>query len=172
MFLCLLYVLCTEQEFSFPFTSEICPQDTSLSSTDPQVHTRGKSANTSSSESNGNPPIHDDSISHSLPSRTRDFPVTTIKKGNEYVPLKILSFNARSLFSKYAHLSDLVYEENPDVLAITETFLDASILDSEFPDGYKTFRKDRDISWYKEGTYSETNRGGVLLLIKEELNPD
>ena len=65
-----------------------------------------------------------------------------------------------------------MYDENPDVVAVTETFLDSSIDDAEFtPQGYKPFRKDRDISWYKEGTYVDKNRGGVLLLVKEELNP-
>ena len=83
-----------------------------------------------------------------------------------------MSFNAQSLCNKYALLKDLIYEQDPDVVAVTETFLDSSIDDAEFtPQGYKSFRKDRDISWYKKGTYVEKNRGGVLLLIKEELNP-
>lgn len=106
------------------------------------------------------------------PSTKRNFPVTVIKKGKEHVPLNIISFNARSLCNKYAHLHSLIAEEDPDVVAVTETFLDISIDEAEFtPPGYKAFRKDRNISWYKAGTYTDTNRGGVLLLIKEELNP-
>ena len=103
---------------------------------------------------------------------SRHSPVTVCHKGNEYVPLKIISFNARGLINKYAHLHSLIQEQEPDIIAITETFLDKTITDEEFtPSGFKCFRKDRNTAWYCDGTYVNENRGGVLLLIKEELNP-
>ena len=86
--------------------------------------------------------------------------------------MKALSLNARDLTNKYGHLANLIHDKDPDILAITETFLDDQISDSEFqPQGYAVFRKDRNINFYCEGTYVDNNRGGVLLLIKEELNP-
>ena len=76
----------------------------------------------------------------------------------------------RYVDNKFLHLTDLVAEEDPDVIAITETWLDSSISDTEFtPGGYTTFRKDRDITNYPSGTYVQNNRGGVLLLVKTTL---
>ena len=44
--------------------------------------------------------------------------------------------------------------------------------DTEFaPDGYVVFRKDRNLKFYPEGTYVKEKRGGVLMLIKGNLNP-
>ena len=44
--------------------------------------------------------------------------------------------------------------------------------DSEFvPNGYKIFRQDRDLNFYTRGTYTQTSRGGTLLLVKNYLNP-
>lgn len=59
-----------------------------------------------------------------------------------------------------------------DIVCVTETWLDKNVSDHEFlPDGYTVFRKDRDISFYQEGTYSASDRGGVLILVKNNLNP-
>ena len=55
--------------------------------------------------------------------------------------------------------------------AITETWLTDAISSTEFcPDGYQVFRQDRDVSFYEDGVYSRDDRGGSLLLIKENLN--
>ena len=95
---------------------------------------------------------------------------TTIKKGNEHIPLSILSLNAQGLCSKFA-LFQAMIEHDPDTIAVTETWLDASISDSEFtPQGYATFRKDRNINYYAANTYRNENRGGVLMMVKSELN--
>jgi hypothetical protein len=37
--------------------------------------------------------------------------------------------------------------------------------------GYKIFRQDRDLNFYTRGTYTQTSRGGTLLLVKNYLNP-
>ena len=97
---------------------------------------------------------------------------TRLSKGFEFLPLKIFNFNAQGLIHKFDHLSSFVADNDPDIVIITETWLDPEILDSEFtPDGYKVFRKDRDINIYPIGTYQAKNRGGVLILVKAELNP-
>ena len=67
----------------------------------------------------------------------------------------------------------LIIDDDPDVIAVTETWFDNSIGDSEFtPDGFTTFRKDRNTNNYNPGTYTQNDRAGVLLLIKNYLNPD
>jgi hypothetical protein len=46
------------------------------------------------------------------------------------------------------------------------------VKDSEFvPNGYKIFRQDRDLNFYTRGIYTQTSRGGTLLLVKNYLNP-
>jgi hypothetical protein len=46
------------------------------------------------------------------------------------------------------------------------------VKDSEFvPNGYKIFRQDRDLNFYAQGTYTQTSRGGTLLLVQNYLNP-
>ena len=85
--------------------------------------------------------------------------------------LKIVSFNARCLSNKFAHLPDLVDELEPDLVAITETWLTCDITNQEFvPHGFTCFRLDRQINFYSAGTYQRNARGGVLILVKEGLN--
>ena len=101
----------------------------------------------------------------------KNYPPTVLRRGQEHLPLSILSLNAQGLTSKFALLNDLIEEHSPDVLAITETWLDQSVSDSEFtPQGYISFRKDRDIKMYSENRYKSENRGGILLMVKSELN--
>ena len=58
-------------------------------------------------------------------------------------------------------------------MAICETWLDKNISNSEFEiKGYKTFRVDRSLDFYPEGTYTVEARGGVLLMIKYYLKPE
>ena len=86
--------------------------------------------------------------------------------------MKILSFNARCLRNKFAQLALLLDQEDPDVVVITETWFDDSVKDSEYtPDGYLSFRKDRNLNAYSSGTYQIEDRGGVLMLVKECLHP-
>ena len=90
----------------------------------------------------------------------------------EYLPLKVYSFNAQGLYSKFAPLSTFIADNNPDIVVITETWLTSDVNDTEFtPDGYCCFRKDRDILNYSPRTYQKSDRGGVLILVKSALNP-
>ena len=102
----------------------------------------------------------------------RNYPTSNLKKGTERIPVKTLSTNAQGLYSKFALLSATIEEDDPDIITITETWLDSTITDAEFtPRGYTCFRKDRNPSDYSENTYSNLRRGGVLLLVKQNLNP-
>ena len=95
-----------------------------------------------------------------------------VKKNEEFYSLKFTHFNAQGLTSKFAEFTCFVNEHHFDVIAISETWLDESVADSEFtPDGYSCFRKDRSLNFYPEGTYSVQARGGVAILVSNSLNP-
>ena len=65
-----------------------------------------------------------------------------------------------------------LYRRNPDSIAITEAWLFSDIADSEFtPPHHTCFRKYRRIHVYTPGTYTVEDRGGVPILIKDNLNP-
>ena len=60
-------------------------------------------------------------------------------------PLLCTCFNARSVMNKQLDLYAMINTTSPDVIVITETFLDCSILDGEvIPQGYLVFRCDRN----------------------------
>lgn len=94
------------------------------------------------------------------------------KQNIDFFPLKVMCLNAQGLPSKYAQLFDLLYYHNPDILAITESFLDNDILDPELQvPGYVLFRKDRNLSFYPPGLFTNEARGGIIIYIKDLLNP-
>jgi len=71
--------------------------------------------------------------------------------------------NACSLSGKMDELRSLIYTDNFDILAITETWANEEITDAELAlDGYVLFRNDR-----KKGDY--TKGGGVALYMKDIL---
>ena len=75
--------------------------------------------------------------------------------------LSVLYFNARSIKNKLEEFHARVHLENPDIIAITESWLDDSFNAGEvFPPDYFVFRNDRN-----------THGGGVALGIKCNLNP-
>jgi len=79
--------------------------------------------------------------------------------------IKCVYFNARSIVNKLSELELLIREENIDVLGISETWLLEEISDSEMDfSGYSLLRRDRNDLVKERG-------GGVLLYIKNELNP-
>ena len=74
-----------------------------------------------------------------------------------------LYLNARSLVGKFDHFETWVSSINPDVVAVTESWTNKNILDSEISlPGYCLFRRDRPVE--REG-------GEVLLYVKSELQP-
>jgi hypothetical protein len=80
--------------------------------------------------------------------------------------------NAFSIKNKYIELNEYLCDNNIDICAITETWLDASVDSNEFTlDDFLCFRKDRNLDFYAEGMYSKWDRGGAMLLIRRNLNP-
>ena len=72
----------------------------------------------------------------------------------------MLYFNARSIKNKLEEFHARVYLDKPDIIAITESWLDDSFNVGEvFPSDYSVFRNDRN-----------THGGGVALGIKCNLN--
>ena len=59
-------------------------------------------------------------------------------------PVSLLYFNAQGITIKFPQLLALVDEENPDIICISETWCDSTVLDSEFslPE-YMLFRRDK-----------------------------
>ena len=79
--------------------------------------------------------------------------------------LNCVYFNARSIVNKMSELELLITDEQPDILGISETWLNSSISESELNfEGYTVFRKDRDDVVKHRG-------GGVALYIRNILNP-
>ena len=77
------------------------------------------------------------------------------------------------MVNKLAHLFEFVNSDNPDILCISETWLCDEIADQQFEiPSYKLFRRDRDLSFYETGLFSNKYRGGVLAYIKEDLHPE
>ena len=61
--------------------------------------------------------------------------------------LKCISLNARSIVNKFIELELCIDMEQPDILGITETWLDNRITDSELSfEGYTLIRRDREDS--------------------------
>ncbi len=59
-----------------------------------------------------------------------------------------------------------------DIVCVTETWFNDGISESEYvPDGYLPFYTNRNLEFYEQGTYVESSRGGVLILVKSSLNP-
>lgn len=71
----------------------------------------------------------------------------------------LLTVNARSILNKSASLEQLLLDQEPHIVAITETWLTPDILNDEFtPPEYAVIRKDRP-----------TRGGGVALLISKSI---
>ena len=82
------------------------------------------------------------------------------KNCNAHKGVKCFLANARSLKNKFQDLHAIVFAERFDILAVTETWFDPSVLDHEaIPSGYTIYRRDR---LYRRG-------GGVLLAFKNDL---
>lgn len=76
--------------------------------------------------------------------------------------VKIHLINARSVCNKIHYLKAYVDDCNPDILAITETWGNKTLIDGLItPKGFTLFRRDR---LFRKG-------GGVALLVRDELTP-
>ena len=78
--------------------------------------------------------------------------------GSVHQPLLCTCFNSRSIVNKQLDLYAMLTASAPDVVVITETFLDCSIMDDEvFPQNYCLFRCDRN-----------RHGGGVLIGVSDK----
>ena len=83
--------------------------------------------------------------------------------------LRIFYLTPRSIVDKLEYLLEFVQSNNPDLLFLTETWMDSSVpLNSHLLDGYKIIRYDRPekfkVKYNKPG-----NGGGIAVLFKEKL---
>ena len=93
----------------------------------------------------------------SLPSRKRRKPKATHD-------LKILYTNIRGLFSNRNSLIAMVQDCNPDIIALTESFLSPQIGSAEVGiPGYVLFRSDRN-------HISDSRRGGSCVYVRSNFN--
>ncbi len=84
---------------------------------------------------------------------------------NKQAELKCVYFNARSVVNKLDELELLILKEQPDIVGITETWLNENICDNELNfEGYTLLRTDRNDPVKKRG-------GGIAMYIKSCLNP-
>ena len=88
--------------------------------------------------------------------------------------LSVLQFNARSLHPKLLELADVVSHLQPDIVAITETWLTNAVPDGVLllPDYGSIVRADRGSTGVKTSRCGggKQRGGGVLLLIKNSIN--
>ena len=74
--------------------------------------------------------------------------------------LKLISLNSQNIKSKRASFALLLDEHDPDIVAVSESWLSPNVYNNEFfPNGYHVFRKDRADSY-----------GGVLLACRDSIN--
>ena len=84
--------------------------------------------------------------------------------------LSIHHLNCRSYVKKQEEVFQYIDENNPDILCITETWMDKSVpKGSHEPPGYFLIRKDRSEEF--KDKYGKTgNGGGIAILYKKNLN--
>lgn len=98
---------------------------------------------------------------HNVNNFTSPLPLI-VKNRKEFFQLNMTHFNAQGLTNKFAMFQLIVAENNYDVIAVSETWFDDTVLDSEVtPSGYDCYRRDRNLSWYPDGTYVDKAKGGV-----------
>ena len=79
---------------------------------------------------------------------------------NSHKGVKCFLANARSLKNKFQDLRAVVFAEQFDILAITETWFDSSVLDHKvLPSSYAIYRRDRQ----------DRRGGGVFLAVHNDL---
>ena len=88
------------------------------------------------------------------------------KLGNK--ELLIIHINCRSILNKSEELQLIIDMINPDIICLTETWLDASVPpNSHIPTGYKIIRKDRSPDFQQK--YKKNRGGGVAILYRSHL---
>ena len=82
--------------------------------------------------------------------------------------LLIIHLNCRSLIKKLEELQNIIDLLNPDILCLSETWLDNSVpLNSHIPAGYNIIRKDRTEDFQIK--YKKKHGGGTAIIYKSYL---
>ena len=90
----------------------------------------------------------------------------SMKKGKN--ELLIMHLNARSLVNKIEDIQIICQTAKPDILCITETWLNESVPQNALtPSGYKQYRQDRS-DCFKE-IYGRSKGGGIIVFYREEI---
>ena len=92
--------------------------------------------------------------------------ISIVKKGKN--ELLVIHLNCRSVVNKEEELWDLINLLSPDIICLTETWLDPSTPVFNVPPGYKLIRKDRSEEFQQK--YRITNGGGVAIIYRSYLN--
>ena len=92
----------------------------------------------------------------------------TLKSSNTKKELLIIHMNCRSIVNKSEELEHICKSLEPDIICITETWLDESTqTESCTPTGYKMIRKDRSEEYKQK--YGRNKGGGVAVCYKSHL---
>ena len=89
----------------------------------------------------------------------------SVQKGNNQI--LVLSLNFRSIMNKEEELEYICSKYNPDIICITETWMDESVAQAYLPAGYKVIRKDRSKQFKQK--YGRKKGGGIAIYYKSEL---
>ena len=100
--------------------------------------------------------------------RSEDLPddYSIVKKGKN--ELLIIHINCRSMVNKEEEILNLIKKLNPDIVCLTETWLDQSIPNQNVPPGYKIIRQDRTEEFQQK--YRKKSGGGVAIIYRSYLN--
>ena len=111
------------------------------------------------------PDIDSSQYEHALKLLPDDFEAI-IKEKNDFI---IAHINCRSVVNKEEELQIFIDNLNPDILCLTETWMDESVpKGSHIPTGYKIIRKDRTELFHQK--YKVNKGGGIAILYKAHLN--
>ena len=92
----------------------------------------------------------------------------TLKSSTSKKELHIINMNFRSINNKFEELLHICQELQPDIICITETWLDDSVpTNTCIPPGYRMIRKDRSEEYKQK--YGRNKGGGIAIYYKEHL---
>ena len=89
-----------------------------------------------------------------------------VKKGKN--ELLIMHINCRSMVNKQEEVFELITLLNPDIICMSETWLDGSIPTQYVPPGYKIIRKDRSDEFLQK--YRKIKGGGLAIIHRSYIN--
>ena len=88
------------------------------------------------------------------------------KSPDEFI---VINMNTRNLTNKYEDLEYICEKVMPDIICITESWMDESVPENGFiPTGYNIIRKDRSKGFKKK--YNKTTGGGIAIIYKNNIN--